>query len=254
MGVIIDEKAIARTYSHPSVADPYEIVKQYREVMRYGPDASSTRVARELSLPRGRVRPWLNGSKPDAVYAIELASKLGWLDEGWTETTEGLSQLVAGIFVCGSVQEAAMSPSWTPATAIGRSRLEAALKSAGVGIRVEDDERAEEFWPGTHPSMLGRAMVAAGAPLGEKTADSVTALPDWLDSALLSVRTGFVELLVAERAIEYPNKATRRIQTSRSASYYREVAELIQSVTGETVTYSNSGVTVSADAVRALGL
>lgn len=254
MGVVADERGIARTYSHPSVADPYDVVDQYRRAMRYGSDAGSTRVARELGVPRSRVRPWLDGATPDAVRAIETASEFGWLADEWTATTEALARLVAGVFACGSIQTTAMRPSWTPATATGRSRLETALDAVGVGVTLEDDDRTPELWPETHPSLLGRTLVASGAPIGSKTPSSVTALPRWVHEAPRPIRVGFAQLLVSERGIEYADKQTRRIQSSRSPSYFREVAALVRSVSGEAASYSDSGVTISADAVRALEL
>jgi hypothetical protein len=254
MGVLLTESALANTYSHPSVADPYEIVEQYRQAMSFGPDVGATRVARSLDIPRGRVRPWLAGGKPDAVHAIDIANEYGWFDDAWTAVTTALAQLCAGVFACGSIQRDAFRPSWTPTTPEGRSRIRSALEVIGVGSRLERDGRSEEFWPGKHPSVLGRTLVAAGAPTGNKTSETVKGLPGWLSEAPPSVRSSFAELLVVERAITYETKATRRIQTSRSASYFRDVCNLIESVTNETVTYSDSGVTISADAIRKLGL
>jgi hypothetical protein len=80
---VFTEEALARTYSHPSYADPYEVVEDYRRVAEYRlshPDAGSTAVARALELPRSRVRPWLDGSAPDPVHAVQDAQRNGWLD------------------------------------------------------------------------------------------------------------------------------------------------------------------------------
>jgi len=51
-----------------------------------------------------------------------------------------------------------------------------------------------------------------------------------------------------------PNRATLAIQANRSRQYFEDVRELLEDVTGESVTASDAGVTISADAVRALGL
>ncbi len=254
MGVLFDESKLARTYSHPSVADAYDIVEQYRQAMQFGPDTSSTNVARRLEIPRSRVRPWLDGSKPDCVHAIDIATDLGWLSDEWTAEIRALSQLCIAIFACGSIDTAGRRPSWTPATTVGRSQIERALETAGVGYRLEADGRTPELWPRAHSSVLGRTLLAAGAPIGGKTAKTVTGLPNWVKTAPPSVRADSAELLVRERGIGYEGKATRRIQSSRPPSYFRDVAALIEDVTGHSVTYSDSGVTISADAVRAFGI
>jgi hypothetical protein len=44
------------------------------------------------------------------------------------------------------------------------------------------------------------------------------------------------------------------IQANRSRQYFNDVRDLIEDVTGKSVTASDSGVTISAAAVRALGL
>lgn len=85
---LLTEQALARTYSHPSVADPYDIVQQYREAMRYNPDMGSTAIARKVDAPRSRVRPWLEGSKPDSVHAIDVVTEYGWLADEWTLITK----------------------------------------------------------------------------------------------------------------------------------------------------------------------
>ena len=254
MGVILNEEAIARTYAHQSVADTYDVVEQYRAAMQYPDDASSTHVARELEIPRGRVRPWLDGAKPDAVRAIEIATTKNWLANDWTEETQALAVLCAGVFACGSIEKQGYRPTWTPETMEGRMQFETALADVGVGVRIEDEDRTRELWPDSHGSILGRCLMAAGAPTGNKTTTNVTALPWWLDDAPPQLREAIAELFVRERAIAFDEKATRRIQSSRPTSYFNELAALIEDVTDETVTYSESGITISADAVRALGL
>lgn len=96
-------------------------------------------------------------------------------------------------------------------------------------------------------------FVAAGAPRGHKHT-SVTRLPEYLTDAPAAVRAEFAEWYVRERGVAYPDKATRRIQVDRPLSFYEAIASLIEAVTGEPVTVSNSGMTISAAAVRALGI
>jgi len=253
MSPLITERSLARTYSHPSVADPYDIVRQYRDVMRYPNDASSTAVANELDLPRGRVRAWLDGAQPSEARAIETARAMGWLDGAWSGPNPALALLCMGTFACGSIQREGYVPSWSPSTAVGRAALTQALETAGVDYRFSDDRegRSAELWPQSHGSLLGRVLLAAGSPAGAKTAGATT-LPSWLDTAPADLRRRMARLVVQERGVDYPDKDTRRIQTDRSEGYYRGLADLIEDVTDEPVTVSETGVTISAAAVRAL--
>lgn len=251
---LLTEQALARTYDHPSVADPWEIVQQYREAMRLNPVKGSTAIAREVDAPRSRVRPWLEGSKPDAARAIGASAEHGWLAGEWTPTTKALTRLIAGVYACGSISKNVWRPTWTPDTDVVRQQIRIGLDTVGVDVRIEDTDRTVEIWATEHGSVLGRALAAAGAPVGDKTAETVRGLPDWLDDAPPSVRADFAELLVRERGTVFPDKATRRITGSRHPAYFRDVAALLEDVASETVTWSESGVTVSADAVRALGL
>jgi len=196
-----------------------------------------------------------NDGKPDAARAVDVADTLGWFAAEWTPTTRALGTLVAGVFACGSITRKRWVPGWAVRT--GRDEIEAALLQVGVGHRWvsrESDGQADEVRARKHPSILGRALVAAGAPIGDKNAESVGGLPDWLDNAPPSVRATFAEFLVQERATVYSGKATRRIVGSRSRQYFEDVRELLEDVTGQPVTASDAGVTISADAVRALGL
>ncbi len=159
------------------------------------------------------------------------------------------------MFACGSINREGWVPGW--AAERKRAEIESALKQVGVGHRWVDrdsNKQGDEIRPAKHGSVLGRSLVAAGAPVGDKTADTVVGLPDWLDEAPPSVRASFAELLVAERGAARPGKATLAIQANRSRQYFEDVRELLEDVTGQPVTASDAGVTISADAVRALGL
>ncbi len=91
-------------------------------------------------------------------------------------------------------------------------------------------------------------------PVGDKTSDSVRGLPDWIDDAPRVVQLDLVLLIVRGRGSRRRGKATRQIQANRPRQYFDDVAQLIEKVTGETATVSDAGVTISADAVRELGL
>jgi len=256
---------LALTYSPPAERDGWEQVQLYRQTQRYPDNWGGQRVASAINaddkqpfenITRSNIRVWVEGDgMPDAARAVEVAEKLGWLATEWTPTTRALAQLVAGVFACGSINQQGWVPGWAVQTQ--RAELEAALIAVGVGshwVARDSNSQANELRPAKHRSILGRALVAAGAPVGDKTADSVRGLPEWLDEAPPSVRASFAELLVAERGAVRPNRATLAIQANRSRQYFEDVRELLEDVTGESVTASDAGVTISADAVRALGL
>lgn len=254
---LLTERALAHTYSPAPGVDAYERVELYRESQRYPSDWGSQRVATRLDVSRSEIRAWVDGDgMPDAARAIEIAGKNGWLDNEWSSAVRAIAMLVAGVIACGSISQKTYAPSWSPANQITRDVVETALVDAGVGHQFvpREDGQADEVRPLDHGSILGRALVGAGAPVGDKTAETVTGLPEWIDAAPPSVRASFVELLVRERGAVHEDKATRQINTNRSPQYFREIAALIEDVTGESATSSDNAVTISADAVRALGL
>ena len=158
MGVLFTEQTLARTYSHPSVADSYDIVQQYREVLRHNPDKGATAIARQLSLPRGRVRPWLDGGKPDPVHAIEIATDHGWLADDCTPTVRSLSRLIACVFATGSIAEQWFRPSWAPSELVTREQIQADLDEIGVSWDLFYQDRAHqttELRPTAHSTVLG---------------------------------------------------------------------------------------------------
>ncbi|MDL0119408.1 hypothetical protein PNQ29_14495 [Halobacterium salinarum] len=266
MPSLITPKALARTYNHPS-KDPWTAVELYREASKKPDDWGAQRVASAINsdqsngfdgISRGEVRAWVDDdSKPDAARAVDVARELGWDADEWTETVRALAQLVIGIYAFGSINERHRSPSWSPDDPDSEAAIEQALEQVGVGyqhVDRDDPGQGDEIRPASHASRLGRALVVAGAPIGDKNARSVYGLPDWVDDAPMVVKVDLAVLLVRGRAITYPEKATRRIQSDRGAQYFRDVARLIEDATGATANASESGVTISADAVRELGL
>jgi len=264
---LLSPQSLARTYSPRPGVDAWEVVQLYRQTQRYSPDWGGQRVATSINdddeLPfdnvtRSNIRAWVEGNgTPDAARAVDVAEDLGWVADEWTPTVRALAELIAGVYSCGSITESWFSPSWAPSDPIVESTLETALDRVGVGVKHvprESSSQADELRSREHPSILGRALAAAGAPVGDKNAESVRGLPDWLDDAPPPVRASVAEILVRERGIQQLDRATRQIQSDRPREYFEDVRELLEDVTGERVTASDAGVTISADAVRALGL
>jgi len=266
MTQLVDARALAQTYNHPS-KDPWTAVELYREAAKKPDDWGSQRVASAINsdrsnefegISRGEVRAWVDDdSKPDAAHAVDVARDLGWLEDGRTDTTEALAELVIGTYAFGSVNKRNYVPGWCPDDEESRAAIETALTWTGAGyqhVKRDSNGQGDEIRPGQHASPLGRALVVAGAPVGDKNTDSVHGLPNWVDDAPMVVRTGLAVLLVRGRSVGCQEKATRTIQTDRGLRYFKDVARLIESVTGAAATASEHGVTISAAAVRELGL
>jgi len=264
---LLSPQALARTYSPSPGVDAWEVVQLYRQTQRYPPEWGGQRVATQINnddeLPfdnvtRSNIRLWVeHGGTPDAARAVDVAEDLGWLADEWTPTVRALAELVAGVYSCGSITESWFSPGWAPSDPIVQATLETALDRVGVGVKHvprESNSQADELRAREHASILGRALATAGAPVGDKNAESVGGLPDWLDDAPPPVRASVAEILVRERGVGQPDRATRQIRSNRPRKYFEDVRELVADVTGERVTASDGGVTISADAVRALGL
>ncbi|MGQ3331273.1 hypothetical protein [Halorubrum sp. FL23] len=249
-------RSIARTYSDREYADPWEKVEDYQRVQAYAaehPKAGRTAVGTALELPAGRVRPWLNGGKPDSVRGIDTASANDWLDPE-CNMAGALVKMLAHVLAGGSINETFV-PAITLGRRVDREAIEAAFTAVGVDAHcrhLNSDERATELYPATDASVLGRCLVAMGAPHGAKTAlDSVPAVV-WESPE--SLRRQFVEIYVAHRGAYFETKATTRIKEERPKSYIADLHKLIDGSVSGSVSHGEQAITISADAARELGL
>jgi len=193
---LLSPAALAKTYNPPTERNAWEQVQLYRQTQRYPDDWGAARVASAINsnddvpydnLARSNIRAWVDGDgMPDAARAVTVAERLGWFAEEWTPTTRALAQLVAGVFACGSIDREAWAVGWSPDSTLGRETIETTLQTVGVGaqfIERGSTSQGDEVRPRKHTSILGRALSVAGAPVGDKTADTVTGLPEWLATA-----------------------------------------------------------------------
>jgi len=174
-------RSIARTYSDRVYPDPWEKVEDYQRVQAYAaehPNSGRTAVGNALELPPSRVRGWLNGGQPDPVRGIQTASANGWIEPD-CDMAGALVELLAHVLAGGSINE-----TFVPAISTGRrvdhATIEAAFAAVGVETyqrHADSDGRATELYPTTDASVLGRCLVAMGAPHGVKTGlDAVPAV------------------------------------------------------------------------------
>lgn len=190
------ERRLARSYSPASYDDGWHSVLDYRRVMDYRadhPNAGSTEIARECDLPRSRIRPWLNGSAPDAVRGIQTAEERGLLDI----ETGSLQESAAAALVGWCCRHGSLTTDWTPRFVVSGGLEADALHDLGdvLGIRfrrAEVGSRVPEFEPREDARVIGRWLHALGVPpSGDDTPPEV---PDWLHGEL---RERFQQVLEA---------------------------------------------------------
>ena len=252
-------KALARTYSDRVYADPWEKVLDYRRVREYAaeqPTAGRVHVGNALELPNERVRGWLNDVVPDPVRAINTASDHGWLDpDPHGETAAALVELLAHVLAGGSIAAKNYVPAVTPGARVDAAEIRRAFERVGVETNRRNADvpgRATEIVPTRDGTVLGRCLVTMGAPTGVKT--SLDALPAVIWDVPRSVRRSFAQIYVRHRGLNYKGKSTTRVQVDRPRSFIEELRELLADVLDEQVTTSETGITISAAAVRELGV
>jgi len=194
-------------------------------------------------------------ANPIPSAGSNTASANGWLDlEPGSDMAGVLVELLAHVLAGGSIDER-----FTPAISIGRRTdrpaIEAAFEAVGIGTHcrhTDSGSRATELYPATDGSVLGRCLVAMGAPHGTKT--GLDAVPAVVWESPQPVQCRFVEIYAAHRGAHFKTKATTRIQEERPVSYLEDLHKLIDDCVTGNVSVGERAVTISADAARELGL
>ncbi|WP_159900760.1 hypothetical protein [Salinirussus salinus] len=237
----MDRKALSKALAHTygGEYDSWERVEEYNDYLEYSsrhPNKGSTALAGALELPRSRIRPWMNGSIPDPVRGIQTAASHGWLDLEWEgNMLRGLTIALSWMFSGGSINQ-----SWVPAFAVERRTrwlAEDVLDQLGVGYTVrhaDTEERATELIPAADASVLGRVLVALGAPQGPK-ADDQLSLPLWLLDAPEPVRLTFAQTYITNRGTTRDDRPQQPVafREERTAGYRRALRRLFESLVEE---------------------
>lgn len=232
-------KAFANTYG--GERDGWERVQEYQRVLEYTanhPNRGSSAVSSALDLPRGRIRPWMeSGAKPDPMNGLQELATLDWVGLDWEQSPFWeFNILVSWIFAGGSVTVSYV-PFFAVADADQRDLVESVLVNLNLEYRLErEDEpkRATEVVPREHATILGRMLLALGAPFGEKNPDSRIELPTYLSVAPASVRLNFARTYVWLRGIEFPDRENQPImlREDRSPEFKRELRAFLRTLTG----------------------
>ncbi|PCR89418.1 hypothetical protein [Natrinema ejinorense] len=252
---LVTERAFARTYDGGDYDNTWSAVKQYRRAVTFSvdnPETSIGDIASAADAPTERIRPWIDeGAVPPVIQGLYSSHSHDWIGVTYDNLTP-LNVLVANVYSGGTIHT-----NHTPKFTLNDDGHDAtvikALELAGTGYRTEESGTSQAVVPGEDAIALGRVLTVLGAPMGRKTEIEGLSLPWYLDDSPESVRKRFVDSYLENRALTDPTTDSIQIMEDRSQSYREELAELIESVTGERVTVGDESVTLSAEASRALG-
>jgi hypothetical protein len=254
-------EAFTDTYSEDSFPSPYERLEAYERVMEGAaehPNKGSSALSSIVELPRNQIRTWVDsGGKPDVAHGVHIAQDQGWLDaDVESERFDALNTLVAAVFSGGTISER-FEPAFTPdRESVTFARVNDALDRLGCGTKLrgddEDPDRPVEVLPDTNASVLGRVLVALGAPHGAKADETDISIPDYLDDAPQHVARDFVEVYVWNRGQRPGNGETVRIIEQRPQQFREELGALIERVVDGPVYVRGDGVSISTEAIEEL--
>ncbi len=251
-------ETFTETYSEDTYESPYERLETYERVMQASaehPDKKSSALSSIVELPRYQIETWVDdGGKPDVVRGVETAQAHDWLDvDVSSKQFAALNTLVAAVFSGGTINENYV-PAFAPDTdGVTFTRVKDALDQLGAGTKTrgdDDPDRATEVLPGEDASVLGRVLVALGAPLGAKNTDADVSLPAYLDDSPHQVRQEFVEVYVWNRGQQAGEGETVQILEKRPEQFREELGVLIEDVADAPVYIRPDGVSISVDAIR----
>lgn len=249
---------LAATYNPPGYPDPWACVEDYQRALEYTghhPNKGSSAVSSALDLPRGRVRAWMDGSRPDVVRGIQTAEERGWVaDSASRDQRRGLVELAAWV-LSGGTLHGGDSPHVYFSLDADQGHFEHVANAANVSyreIRRDDPDRPAEARPSEDGAVVARVLSAMGVPEGGKSVTSPETFPTFVGDLERELRAAFVGVYILNRGTTSEGKATLQIREERSAAYLDGLVNLLRSVTGERVVRSGKTVTVSADAARQL--
>jgi hypothetical protein len=214
-------------------------------------------VAQALDLPRGRVRPWLNGKQPDAARAVTVARERGWIDPDLdSETFRGLNACVAWCLSGGSVGATNYVPRFILWSDADRDRLERIATATGVDLTTlrslaADTDRPAECKPAEHGCVLGRVLAVLGVPVGYQRSMNRSILPPYIERMPRLLQEEFVRV-VAHNNDAFDADGPVTICTDRPESYCEGTAALVSTVTDADATPTDDGVVLPQPAIANL--
>jgi len=254
---LVTERQFARTYDGGDYDDAWAAVQQYRRAITYHrdhPEAGTAKVMRVSGAPRNSVVSWINdGATPLVVQGLHTAYDYNILEIDYSDITP-LNVLVAASLSSGTIDARNHQPMFT-VDSLENSLVVNSLELVGVGYQELETGTGEapNIAPADDAAVLGRVLEALGVPIGGKTDANELALPPYLEDAPIAIRRQFVDIYLENRGQPKADSDGLAIKEDRTQAYQEQLASLIESVAGESVTVADSGIMVSADAARALG-
>lgn len=232
------KRALVRTYDTPSYADPWDCVEDFERVQEAAakhPNKGSAALASVVELPRGRIRPWLDGSRPDCYRGLQTALSNGWLIETWdSDTARGLNGLAAWLLSSGGINDNWV-PQWVADTDDEQEALERYADAAGIRLvrTREDDDRPDEYRPAEDASVLGRVLSTWTGLRGDK--DRTVRFPRYVRFAPDDIARDFCRIYVAQRGIEgggddQRRRPFRQIMAIRSDAFREDLLSQLRRV------------------------
>lgn len=256
-------KELARTYNTPAYDDPWQSVEDYQRVLEYtaeNPSLGSSAVSSRLDLPRGRIRPWMNGSCPDVVHAIQTAEAKNWTSETETQdSVRGVVGLAAWILSAGSLNLDDAGRARFALKPDTRTEFQKLASTARIDYEIiregnnSQPGRATEAVATSDGSVFARILHSLGVPPGPKSESHPEQLPPFVDSLGRDLKTLFATIYLLNRGTPNESGHVVTVQEVRPKSYLDELAELFEDVTGERVTSTDARVTLSKAATRSVG-
>jgi hypothetical protein len=236
------KRALVRTYSPPAYADPWDCIEDFERVQRETakhPNKGSAALASVVELPRGRIRPWLDGSRPDCYRGLQTALSNGWLLEQWNRHGRALNCLAAWTLSSGGINNHWV-PQWVADTDAEREALERYAAAVGVSVtqtRPDDTttpdgtRRAAEYRPDEDASVLGRVLATWTGLQGDK--DRTVRFPRYVRFAPEEVARDFCRVYVAQRGIERGGdrrEPFRQVSATRSEAFREDLLAQLRRV------------------------
>jgi len=252
---MLELPAFVRTYAPQAYEDPLDLVADYYTIQGYHeryPDLGKTRLGRRFpAISPDRIHNWLHDQPPAVVRGLEAVEDRGWFNAyPHHRAGHGLCLLVTATYAFGSLSSDAFMPRWAPSRDATADRLIDALDTLDLGTDRGDGDVA----PADAAALLGRSLVALGCPVGQKTAETVAPLPEYILDADEKTRLACAQVYALERGTVAEDHAAVQLHlTNRSEAFKESVATLFRSLTDEPVTLGQT-VTISAGASRDLDL
>jgi hypothetical protein len=229
------KRALVRTYDPPAYADPWDCVEDFERVQREAakhPNKGSAALSSVVELPRSRIRPWMDGGRPDCYRGLQTALSNGWLLEEWDRRGRGLNCLAAWLLSSGGIDKRGVA-TWIADTGGERDALEHYADVAGIRLvrTREDDDRPDEYRPDADASVLGRVLSTWTGLRGDK--DRTVRFPRYVSFAPDAVARDFCRVYVAQRGIEGGGDSRepfRQVVATRSEAFREDLLAQLRRV------------------------